>query len=279
MSSLFGIVSILLALVASGHALSCTNCHSTTSTSCTGPTTTCPKGFVCAAAFLQTSDGKISYVRSCTRIKNCNFNGSITTSEVSIKGAVSCCSTEDCTPTLPTLPKSNSTANGAECNSCFSNDGNSCTKSETVKCTGDEDHCLSQTFKGNVADDGSEDSQDVLLVLSVNLLSYYWPTVSPKQTRTLATALEGCASSSICGFNEKPFSVLKEKKASYHCNKKVSSSSENSHSESSNSHSSHSESSNSGNTHIESTSSESSSSISYVYHSSHNPKLPLPKQD
>ncbi|XP_068099400.1 phospholipase A2 inhibitor and Ly6/PLAUR domain-containing protein-like [Hyperolius riggenbachi] len=147
MSSLFGILCIFVALVASGHSLSCTVCTSETTSSCTGPSMTCPSGAVCGLGYTLDTFGTKTYSRACIPEKNCSMIGSITFNEANIRVAYSCCYTDNCTPPLPTLPERNSTSNGVTCRSCITATSTWCYTSDTIACTGNENMCLLQTTK------------------------------------------------------------------------------------------------------------------------------------
>ncbi|XP_068099404.1 uncharacterized protein [Hyperolius riggenbachi] len=148
MSSLCGIIGVLLALVSSGHSLSCTVCRSDTSDYCTGPSTTCPAGSVCGTVLGKSSTGAVNYIRAGTSENGCNMTGSTT-----IKGGAyvrmvaACCSSDNCTPILPTIPGGSSVTNGVICRSCVSADSTWCYTSDTMACTGDENMCLLLTTK------------------------------------------------------------------------------------------------------------------------------------
>ncbi|XP_077312656.1 phospholipase A2 inhibitor and Ly6/PLAUR domain-containing protein-like [Lithobates pipiens] len=171
MTSLLQFLCVLSALVASGYALSCTECVSPLD-SCTGPSVTCPSGSVCGAVYTQSWAFGIlaskSYVMSCTPQNQCDKSGSMSLPHgVRMKIGISCCETDGCTPTFPSLPRDSSRYNGVTCQSCMSADSTWCSTSDTMQCTGEENTCLLQTTKLS----GSKE---------------------------LATAMRGCATKSIC---------------------------------------------------------------------------------
>ncbi|MEE6481895.1 hypothetical protein FKM82_013053 [Ascaphus truei] len=84
-----------------------------------------------------------------------------------IRSGTSCCSTDNCTPSIPTLPADNSTKNGVTCPGCFIANSDDCSTTETMECTGDEKKCILQTHKIS----GSE---------------------------PITVALRGCATESLC---------------------------------------------------------------------------------
>ncbi|KAM5131911.1 phospholipase A2 inhibitor NAI-like [Mantella aurantiaca] len=148
MASLFQILGALLALVASGHALSCMHCFSNTE-SCIGLSVPCSSGFKCGATLYSNEKGGVAiklYMKSCMPQDQCGLNGSATiVFGVKMRMGISCCSSHLCTPTVPTLPRVSLVSNGLTCRSCISADYTWCTG--TIQCTGDENMCLLQTSK------------------------------------------------------------------------------------------------------------------------------------
>ncbi|XP_071969175.1 uncharacterized protein [Engystomops pustulosus] len=172
MTSLLAIVSLLSALTATGAALSCTECMSLTSSSCSGSSVTCPPGYVCASVHGESGNAwttNPSVVRSCAHPSACNYKGSLSMQYGKARSATSCCSTDHCTPSLPSYPRQDSTPNGVTCRSCMSDDSTWCDTSDTIQCTGDENMCLLQTAQMT----GS---------------------------MSLSSALRGCATKSYCDF-------------------------------------------------------------------------------
>ncbi|XP_073457876.1 phospholipase A2 inhibitor 25 kDa subunit-like [Aquarana catesbeiana] len=162
---------VLFALVPSGYSLSCTQCVSL-SDSCTGTRETCPSGSVCGAVYTESLALGIiaskSYVMSCTPQNQCDMRGSMSLPHnVRVKMGTSCCETDGCIPTLPSLPRDSSGSNGLTCRSCMSADSTWCYTSDTMQCTGEENMCLLQTTKLSGSIEGS-------------------------------TAMRGCATKSLC---------------------------------------------------------------------------------
>ncbi|XP_056398159.1 phospholipase A2 inhibitor and Ly6/PLAUR domain-containing protein-like [Hyla sarda] len=151
MISLTGILSLLSALAATSYALSCTQCVSTTSYSCSGSSVTCPPGYRCGSAYTESSVSgervSVSLFRACIASHECNFNGSLSIQHGKAKRVTSCCNTNHCTPTIPPFPTQSSDPNGVVCRSCISADSTWCYTSDTIQCTGDENMCLLQTTK------------------------------------------------------------------------------------------------------------------------------------
>ncbi|XP_073426665.1 phospholipase A2 inhibitor and Ly6/PLAUR domain-containing protein-like [Dendrobates tinctorius] len=150
MSSLIGILSLLFALAATSYALSCTLCSSDTTTSCTGSSVSCSPGQSCGSVYSDSRAGVVSatnFVRSCIPSSQCDFTGSMTVQYVYMRMAISCCSTDNCVPKVPSLPKMNLTNNGLVCRSCISDKSDWCYTSDTMKCTGAEHMCMLQRTK------------------------------------------------------------------------------------------------------------------------------------
>ncbi|XP_073426667.1 phospholipase A2 inhibitor 25 kDa subunit-like [Dendrobates tinctorius] len=149
MSSLIGILSLFLTLTATSDALSCIKCISQSST-CSGSRVTCRSGNVCGSEYAEAIVGGMrteALMRSCVPSSQCNAKGTISTSELQIRMAMSCCSTDDCTPNISELSSKGTNLNGLVCPSCISSDAASCYTSDTVQCTGDENMCILQTSK------------------------------------------------------------------------------------------------------------------------------------
>ncbi|XP_073457303.1 phospholipase A2 inhibitor and Ly6/PLAUR domain-containing protein-like [Aquarana catesbeiana] len=151
MASHLQILGVLLALVASGYSLSCTQCTSS-SDSCTGPRVTCPSGSVCGAKYREIwARGSLvskTYKMLCLEPDMCDMKGSMSLPHHSrVKLGISCCRTDQCTPTFPSMTSDSSVSNGVICRSCMTNKSNWCYTSDTMQCTGDENMCLLETTK------------------------------------------------------------------------------------------------------------------------------------
>lgn len=160
MASLFQILGVLSALVVSGYTLSCTQCSTKKRNSCTGPSELCVPGSPCGLMYHETGVTdfvlKKSYKRICVSQDWCNMRGSISfPNNIRTKMGVSCCTTDHCTPTFPSLPKDSSESNGVTCPACISIDSNHCDCSEMMQCTGNETTCLRMTIKVSVSRDSS----------------------------------------------------------------------------------------------------------------------------
>ncbi|XP_077116219.1 phospholipase A2 inhibitor and Ly6/PLAUR domain-containing protein-like [Ranitomeya variabilis] len=149
MSSPIGILSLLSTLSATSYALSCTQCVST-SASCAGSIVTCRSGYTCGSSYTETVVGattEVSFIRSCVAPAECSFNGSLSIQQGYIRMGISCCNSDNCDPTIPSLPSRSSVLNGQVCRTCISADSTWCYTSDTLQCTGDENMCLLETTK------------------------------------------------------------------------------------------------------------------------------------
>ncbi|KAM4651858.1 uncharacterized protein O3C94_014213 [Discoglossus pictus] len=136
------------------YAVSCIQCISRNSASCTGPSVTCPYDHICASAYTVTTTGggKTSEVfsKSCVPQNKCYITGSYTISNSKVKMATSCCVTDNCTPPSPELPSDNSIPNGRACRSCVSSSSGVCDTGYTIQCTGDERFCFLQSSQSGI---------------------------------------------------------------------------------------------------------------------------------
>ncbi|XP_069804263.1 phospholipase A2 inhibitor and Ly6/PLAUR domain-containing protein-like [Dendropsophus ebraccatus] len=150
MTSLTGILSLLSALIATSDALSCTQCMSVSSSSCSGPSVSCSPGHQCGSAYTKTSvAGQTSevLVRGCVPSSECDVRGGMNIQYGQIKMVTSCCNSDNCAPTIPSLPSTGSNPNGLVCRSCMSADSTWCYTPDTIECTGDMDRCFLMTTK------------------------------------------------------------------------------------------------------------------------------------
>ncbi|KAG8570109.1 hypothetical protein GDO81_014710 [Engystomops pustulosus] len=143
-------LSLLSALTVTSSALLCTQCLSENSTSCSGPSVSCPPGYECGSSHTKTNVGEFetnSVARVCALPSECNFTGIIGIPLGKSRIAASCCNADNCVPAIPEFPEINNTLNGLVCRYCVTVDSDWCYTSETVQCTGKEDRCLLQRIK------------------------------------------------------------------------------------------------------------------------------------
>uniref|UniRef100_A0A803JXH3 UPAR/Ly6 domain-containing protein n=1 Tax=Xenopus tropicalis TaxID=8364 RepID=A0A803JXH3_XENTR len=147
MRSLLGTLCALSVFAATGYSLSCTQCLNLNGISCSGTSGTCPTNQVCASVLLSLSipflgfSNRDMFTRTCAPQELCNLNGSFSFPFTMVTFASSCCSTDNCTSTLPTIPDNINQPNGLTCPTCFSSDGSLCDASQSIPCTGNENMC------------------------------------------------------------------------------------------------------------------------------------------
>ncbi|MEE6481900.1 hypothetical protein FKM82_013057 [Ascaphus truei] len=115
-----------------------------------GPSITCPDNNICVSSYAVTAAGGIEtkiFTRNCESQTKCGINGSITLPTYKSQISSSCCTTDNCTSPIPTLPANNNIKNGVTCRTCISANSDYCYTSDTIECTGDEKMCLLQSTK------------------------------------------------------------------------------------------------------------------------------------
>ncbi|XP_069802883.1 phospholipase A2 inhibitor and Ly6/PLAUR domain-containing protein-like [Dendropsophus ebraccatus] len=153
MMSLTGILSLFSALIATSDALSCTQCYSSYSWTCSGPSSVCPSGYECGSSYTGKTTGIITgemsreLIRGCLPSSHCNIQGSIRIHIGYIQKVTSCCTTDDCVPEAPSFPTISTKPNGLVCQSCTAANSTWCSTSDTALCTGDESLCVLETLK------------------------------------------------------------------------------------------------------------------------------------
>ncbi|MEE6481898.1 hypothetical protein FKM82_013055 [Ascaphus truei] len=156
MRSLLQVLCVLSALVATGYSLSCIVCEDMDGMFCTSPSKTCPADNVCMFSYIENTAGGIEntvLTRTCESQSKCDMSGSLTFTAFKTKMSTSCCSTDNCTPSEPTLPADNNTKNGVTCPSCMNLVSDYCSTLGTIQCTGEEKKCLlqSRTSTGSIS--------------------------------------------------------------------------------------------------------------------------------
>lgn len=142
MEDLLRVLFLLCAFAAPGHSLSCLKCVAKDST-CKGVSEVCY--YTCGLVFQETiEDGKISrdYMKTCIYKEHCDKVGSISYLSGTKKFGISCCYTDNCTPSLPKLPANSPKANGMTCPTCRDVNSNNCTPQTNIKCSGNERMCV-----------------------------------------------------------------------------------------------------------------------------------------
>lgn len=151
-----GTLFALSLLAAPSHSLTCIECMSTNSTSCTGDAVTCPEGYFCATSYTESTVGgqnSTRYVRSCAPQNRCNKTGRISTLDGTMKWSTSCCSLDNCTEPILPVPPVSLQPNGVTCPTCQSSSSSWCYNTQTVDCSGDETVCAlySTTIGGSLS--------------------------------------------------------------------------------------------------------------------------------
>ncbi|XP_063800039.1 phospholipase A2 inhibitor NAI-like [Pseudophryne corroboree] len=148
MTSLLGFLCVLSALTATGFSLTCKVCTGANFSSCTGETTQCAADQACGGVRTISMAFGVTvneiYASSCVPNEQCNTNGSLSTPSSNIKIATSCCYTDNCTPSTPTLAADSSQPNDLICRTCLSADSDYCYTGDTMRCNGDENMCILQ---------------------------------------------------------------------------------------------------------------------------------------
>eukprot|EP00079_Xenopus_tropicalis_P031822 XP_017945593.1 PREDICTED: phospholipase A2 inhibitor subunit gamma B-like [Xenopus tropicalis] len=149
MSSTLAPIYTLLAFVATGYSLSCTKCLTQGGTTCSGPSVTCASNEVCASLAISFVTAEMNNVNmfasSCAPQNECDISGGMSfPPSTKVAFASSCCSTDKCTPAPPTLSDANQ-PNGVVCPACVSMNSDPCKTGDTMKCTGNERMCYSET--------------------------------------------------------------------------------------------------------------------------------------
>ncbi|XP_072282871.1 uncharacterized protein [Pyxicephalus adspersus] len=125
-----------------GNPLTCIQCLSTNSTSCTGNAVTCPNGYFCGTSYTEsTVAGVTRYIRSCTPQTQCDKIISVTTLYGTTKMSTSCCTSDNCTAPILAVQPPSSELNGVTCPSCQSSQSTWCHDAQTVQCKGEETVC------------------------------------------------------------------------------------------------------------------------------------------
>uniref|UniRef100_A0A8C5QTW8 Sodefrin-like factor n=1 Tax=Leptobrachium leishanense TaxID=445787 RepID=A0A8C5QTW8_9ANUR len=152
MSFAVGILCTFSALIASGYALSCTECMVLGSKVCEGSTITCAVNHTCGLQYTVSHlDGvqeKETFIRHCVPKNLCGLEATNTYgNNIQALSGISCCFTENCLPPKPRLPLLSTKKNGLTCQTCLSLKSDSCAGDETIECNGNEDMCFLSSTK------------------------------------------------------------------------------------------------------------------------------------
>ncbi|XP_040182761.1 phospholipase A2 inhibitor subunit gamma B-like [Rana temporaria] len=168
------LLCVLSFFAKSGLSLSCTVCLVQGATFCTGNNVTCASGRVCVSTHtVSMEDGvkKSEYFgRTCAPETQCGHPGIFSTYNSKSKKGISCCYSDNCTPSPPQLLPDNDEPNGLTCPTCKASGAQWCDTGMTMTCTGEETRCIVQ----------------------------YSKITGPPGTETSELILRGCATPSIC---------------------------------------------------------------------------------
>ncbi|XP_073457842.1 phospholipase A2 inhibitor and Ly6/PLAUR domain-containing protein-like [Aquarana catesbeiana] len=150
---------ILSALSRHSYAISCRECSSTGSTSCTGTIVSCAPNFVCMSLSRTHPEEKerTEFTRKCGDKHLCGKSGVFAITNQKHKFSITCCESDGCTPPIPNLPLSNNTENGKNCPYCVSTNDRSCSDTGNMVCTGDENICGLFKMEASVEPYGTTD--------------------------------------------------------------------------------------------------------------------------
>ncbi|KAM4700395.1 uncharacterized protein O3C94_001546 [Discoglossus pictus] len=127
-----------------GSCLRCIHCLKNSS-ECSGSLSSCTESnAVCASRFMQFSDDMTFVERGCAVPTYCNQ--SLTVPSANIKISSSCCNTEGCTPTVPSM-----NGNGVMCPSCYVQGSNQCPQVNSIECFGNETKCFTYSSSAGSA--------------------------------------------------------------------------------------------------------------------------------
>ncbi|KAM4651961.1 uncharacterized protein O3C94_014286 [Discoglossus pictus] len=124
-----------------GSCLRCVHCQGS-STQCSGSLSSCTESnAVCASRFIQSSDGSVSVERGCAVPTYCSQSLTVLKANIKSNISSSCCTTEGCTPTTPTM-----NGNGLKCPSCYAEGSSQCSQVNDIECTGNEAKCFTYSL-------------------------------------------------------------------------------------------------------------------------------------
>ncbi|KAG8541818.1 hypothetical protein GDO81_028196, partial [Engystomops pustulosus] len=139
-----------------GFSLTCIKCINFDGAQCTGSNETCSSGSSCATALSVTTVGSTNQstlTRGCVPTNQCNITGSLTFQGGYVRISTSCCDSDVCNATSPTLPARSTQGNGLTCRTCSTETSDYCYTGDTLQCNGNETMCgrLSTILSGDVS--------------------------------------------------------------------------------------------------------------------------------
>ncbi|XP_056399100.1 phospholipase A2 inhibitor and Ly6/PLAUR domain-containing protein-like isoform X1 [Hyla sarda] len=140
------IVLFLAICVALGSTLKCMQCTGFSNTPCTGSLLDCPfPSDVCGTTVIRTRGYRWTsfyYIRSCVSVTECFNNASVTGLYATTASETTCCFTNNCTTSIPTLPVENYSLNGLTCPSYVVTNMEPCDIKNVSSCTGNQTRCV-----------------------------------------------------------------------------------------------------------------------------------------
>ncbi|XP_075697021.1 uncharacterized protein LOC142662694 [Rhinoderma darwinii] len=126
-------------------SLSCYKCIAFNGAQSATNTETCSSGSSCVTSLAVTTVGSTvtssSLARGCTPANQCNITGSLTFQGGNVRISTSCCDTDKCNVTTPTLPATSTQLNGQTCRTCTTDTTDYCYTGSTLQCYGAETMC------------------------------------------------------------------------------------------------------------------------------------------
>ncbi|OCT73274.1 phospholipase A2 inhibitor and Ly6/PLAUR domain-containing protein-like [Xenopus laevis] len=137
---------VLSVFIVSGNCLSCIQCSGYSDSPCNGTSQTCSSASdVCGTTRIQTfgkSWDSFFYIRSCVPLTECDINGTTSGLYTNASLSTTCCYSDNCIASIPTMPVENSTENGLICQTYLETDLEPCEVKTRTNCTGDQNLCI-----------------------------------------------------------------------------------------------------------------------------------------
>uniref|UniRef100_A0A8C6X3H0 Phospholipase A2 inhibitor and Ly6/PLAUR domain-containing protein-like n=1 Tax=Naja naja TaxID=35670 RepID=A0A8C6X3H0_NAJNA len=155
MASLSSLIFLLATLLTQGSCLTCVTCRGP-GTDCTGVRRTCGETEDTCLTFvginsLSVSEKTIETIKVCSDSRSCRAGPVSVTinSEIHFRSISSCCQGDLCNNKKLDIPPENTTLNGLTCPACFDLVSDQCNTVGTLKCVGEDNHCI--TTSGTIA--------------------------------------------------------------------------------------------------------------------------------
>ncbi|KAM4703024.1 phospholipase A2 inhibitor and Ly6/PLAUR domain-containing protein-like [Rhinophrynus dorsalis] len=146
MNSAIALASVLSVIITTGNSLSCIQCSGFSDIPCTGSSQNCSSSNdVCATTRIRNTGylwNSFYFIRSCINTTECGKSGTVSSLYVKTSSSTTCCNTDNCTPSIPSMPVENNTANGLACPSYIETILEPCDIKNHTQCTGDQNYCI-----------------------------------------------------------------------------------------------------------------------------------------